>query len=63
MTPLLTINLLRVLFVTFTTLVGSMITVSTINSWWVGLVLGAAFGLSVVLTDRLLKGLSLRLFS
>jgi uncharacterized protein YacL len=63
MTPLLTINLLRVLFVTFTTLVGSMITVSTINSWWVGLVLGAAFGLSVVLTDRLLKGFSLRLFS
>jgi uncharacterized protein YacL len=63
MTPLLTINLLRVLFVTFTTLIASMITVSTFNSWWLGLVLGSVFGLSVVLTDRLLKGFSLRLFS
>jgi uncharacterized protein YacL len=63
MTPLLTINLLRVLFVTFTALIGSMITVSTLNSWWLGLVLGSVFGLSVVLADRLLKGFSLRLFS
>jgi len=63
MTPLVTINLLRVLFVVFTTSIGMLISISTLNSSWIGIVLGAAFGLSIVLADRLLKGVSLRLFS
>jgi uncharacterized protein YacL len=63
MTPLLTINLLRVLFVVFTTSIGTIISVSTLNSSWIGGILGAAFGLTIVLADRLLNGVSLRLFS
>ena len=58
MTPLLTINLLRFLFV-----IGSNISSALIANSWPGLVLGIVFGLIVVLIDRLLKGFSLRLFS
>ncbi|SRR5579862_459029 len=62
MTPVLTINLLRVLF-----LVASMFMGLTIGSGYAQSSLGAsaglAFGLVVVLFDRLLKGFSLRLFS
>jgi len=63
MTPLLTINLLRLLFVVFTTSIGMIISLSTLNSSWIGAILGAAFGLTIVLADRLLNGVSLRLFS
>jgi uncharacterized protein YacL len=63
MTPLLTINLLRVLFVTFCAAVGANISSATTGDVWPGLVLGLILGLLVVLIDRLLKGFSLRLFS
>jgi uncharacterized protein YacL len=63
MTPLLTINLLRVLFITFCAAIGANISTAVIGNLWPGLVLGLALGLVVVLIDRLLKGVSLRLFS
>ena len=63
MTPLLTINLLRVLFITFATCVGLMIGDEMLGSAGIGAGAGAAFGLCIVLTDRLLKGISLRIFS
>jgi uncharacterized protein YacL len=63
MTPLLTINLLRVLFITFCAVIGANISTAVIGNLWVGLVFGMVFGLGVVLIDRLLKGVSLRLFS
>lgn len=64
MTPLRTVNLLRTLFVTFTACVGLMVAnESTTSSALFGLFAGAAFGLLVVLADRLLKGITLRVFS
>ena len=58
-----TITLLRALFIVFTGFLGSEIG----NSIWglpkLGICVGVAFGLSVVLADRLLKGFSLRMFS
>jgi len=63
MTPLLTINLLRALFVTFTACVGLMIGDGVYHHSWYGAMAGTAFGLGVVLGDRLLKGISLRVFS
>src|SRR2546428_5949119 len=63
MTPLLTINLLRVLFVTFCAVIGANISSALIGNLWPGLVLASVLGLVVVLIDRLLKGFSLRLFS
>ncbi len=63
MTPLLTINLLRVLFVTFCAVIGANISSALIGNLWPGLVPGLVLGLVVVLIDRLLKGVSLRLFS
>jgi len=63
MTPLLTINLLRVLFVTFCAVIGTNISSALVGNPWPGLVFGIVFGLVVVLIDRLLKGVSLRLFS
>src|SRR5881275_1045850 len=63
MTPLLTINLLRVLFVTFCAVIGTNISSALAGNPWPGLVFGLVFGLVVVLIDRLLKGVSLRLFS
>ncbi len=63
MTPLLTINLLRVLFVTFCAVIGANISTALIGNLWPGLLLGLILGLVVVLVDRLLKGVSLRLFS
>jgi uncharacterized protein YacL len=63
MTPLLTINLLRLLFVTFCAAVGANISLAFVGNLWPGLFLGTAFGLLIVLIDRLLKGVSLRLFS
>ena len=63
MTPLLTINLLRVLFVTFCAVIGANISTGLSGNLWPGLILGLLLGLIVVLIDRLLKGVSLRLFS
>jgi len=63
MTPLLTINLLRFLFVTFCAAIGANISSALVGSSWLGLILGTVLGLFVVLIDRLLKGVSLRLFS
>jgi uncharacterized protein YacL len=62
-TPLLTINLLRVLFVAFCAAIGANVSAALQESMWPGLVLGLLLGLVVVLIDRLLKGVSLRLFS
>src|SRR5206468_7003508 len=63
MTPRLTINLLRVLLVTFCAVIGANISSALIGNLWPGLLLGLVLGLVVVLIDRLLKGVSLRLFS
>jgi uncharacterized protein YacL len=63
MTPLLTVNLLRVLFITFCAVIGINISTALTGNLWTGLILGLLFGLVVVLIDRLLKGVSLRLFS
>ena len=63
MTPLLTINLLRVLFITFCAVIGANISTALTGNLWPGLILGLLLGLVVVLIDRLLKGVSLRLFS
>ncbi len=63
MTPLLTTNLLRVLFVTFCAAIGANISSAFIGDAWPGLAIGIVLGLVVVLVDRLLKGVSLRLFS
>lgn len=63
MTPLLTINLLRTLFVTFAACVGLMIGDGVFGSQVAGLFIGVAFGLAIVLGDRLLNGISLRVFS
>jgi uncharacterized protein YacL len=57
-----TINLLRVLFVVFTGYVGAVIGGET-GFMTGGIALGTVFGLLVVLADRLLKGVSLRIFS
>lgn len=63
MTPKLTINLLRALFVTFLACIGLMIGDDVVGSAIGGAMTGAAISLIVVLTDRLLKGISLRAFS
>ncbi|MEY2542841.1 MAG: hypothetical protein QOE81_302 [Verrucomicrobiota bacterium] len=63
MTPLLTINLLRALFITFCAVIGANISSALLENLWPGLFLGLIVGLVVVLIDRLLKGVSLRLFS
>jgi uncharacterized protein YacL len=58
-----TINLLRALFVAFAAFVGSQIGLTFWDAPFPGIAAGAVFGLFVVLADRLLKGISLRLFS
>jgi uncharacterized protein YacL len=63
MTPLFTVNLLRVLFVTFCTVIGAIVSAEVQGTPIPGLVLGAVFSLVLVLVDRLLKGFSLRVFS
>ncbi len=63
MTSPLTLTLLRALFVTFCTCVGLMLGETELGELVSGGTLGAIFGLSVVLLDRLLKGISLRVFS
>jgi uncharacterized protein YacL len=63
MTPERTVNLLRVLFVVFTGCLGLTIGLDLYGRSTIGLGAGVAFGLCVVLADRLLKGVSLRVFS
>jgi uncharacterized protein YacL len=63
MTPILTINLLRVLFMTFCAVVGGTVTSETQGSAIPGALVGTVFALILVLADRLLKGFSLRAFS
>jgi uncharacterized protein YacL len=63
MTPLLTVNLLRVLFVTFCGAVGGIVTSETQGNPVPGILIGVVFALVIVLADRLLKGFSLRAFS
>jgi uncharacterized protein YacL len=63
MTPLLTVNLLRALFVTFCAAIGASVSGELIGNAWPGLALGIVAGLAIVLIDRLLKGFSLRAFS
>jgi uncharacterized protein YacL len=63
MTPVLTVNLLRVLFVTFSAVIGGIMTSETQGNAVPGILIGIIFGLVIVLADRLLKGFSLRAFS
>ena len=63
MTPVVTVNLLRVLFITFCAAIGGIVTAETQGSSVPGILIGVVFGLVVVLSDRLLKGFSLRAFS
>jgi uncharacterized protein YacL len=63
MTPMLTVNLLRALFVTFCAAVGGIVTAETQGSLIPGILIGAVLALLLVLVDRLLKGFSLRAFS
>src|SRR5881392_3763518 len=63
MTPTLTVNLLRVLFVTFCGAIGGIVTSETQGNSIPGIMIGIVLGLVVVLVDRLLKGFSLRAFS
>src|SRR5262245_51923005 len=61
-----TINLLRVLFITFAAYLGNEVGAAFSQTHWArfyGICGGIAFGLMIVLADRLLKGFSLRLFS
>ena len=63
MTPLVTVNLLRVLFVTFCAAIGGIVGAEVQGNPVPGVIIGIVFGLCVVLVDRLLKGFSLRAFS
>ena len=63
MTPLSTINLLRLLFVIASGVVGAMIGEQRSGSLAWGVAVALVFSLGLVLVDRLLKGLTLRLFS
>ncbi len=63
MTPLFTLNLLRVLFVTFCASIGIMVSYEILDNPIPGALFGLLLGLLVVLTDRLLKGFSLRALS
>lgn len=63
MTPLSTVNLLRLLFVTTCGVIGAMVSAELLESVMPGLLFGVLLGLCVVLFDRLLKGITLRAFS
>jgi uncharacterized protein YacL len=63
MTPTLTVNLLRVLFVTFCGAIGGIVTAEIQGRYLPGVMIGVVFALIIVLADRLLKGFSLRAFS
>ncbi len=63
MSSVVTVNLLRFLFVAFTTFLGSEFGHSYWNSSILGMAAGIAFGLTVILADRMAKSVSLRAFS
>ena len=63
MTPVLTVNLLRVLFVTFCGAIGGIMTAEIQGNYLPGIMIGVVFGLIMVLADRVLKGFTLRAFS
>ena len=63
MTPLLTLNLLRALFVTFCAAIGAAVSAEVQGNLWPGLTIGFTVGLLVAVIDRLLHGVSLRAFS
>jgi len=63
MTPLLTVNLLRILFVTFCAAIGGIVSAEMHRDALPGIFFGLVLGLLVVLVDRALKGFSLRAFS
>ncbi len=63
MTPTLTINLFRVLFIAFGLFMGMRVGDVVFGTMEYGAVAGLTFGLAVVLVDRLLKGFSLQMFS
>ena len=63
MPPHSTINLLRTLFVILAFCMGLMIGDVVVDSEIKGGIFGLLFGLAIVLADRLLKGISLRVFS
>jgi uncharacterized protein YacL len=63
MTPLSTVNLLRVLFVTTCGVIGALVSAELLENLLPGLLFGVVLGLSIVLLDRLLKGITLRAFS
>lgn len=63
MTPLSTINLLRCLFIIAATTIGGMIGGDRYGALGTGVAVGLVFSLGLVLVDRLLKGLTLRVFS
>src|SRR5438067_10289867 len=63
MTPLLTLNLLRILFITFCAAIGAIVSSELQENIWPGLFIGIVLGLFIVLIDRTLKGFSLRAFS
>ena len=63
MTPISTINLLRCLFIIAALVLGAMVGGERSGSSAQGACLGLIFSLGLVLVDRVLKGLSLRVFS
>ena len=63
MTPLTTINLLRALFIIAAGVIGATVGGERLGSMLVGAMLGLVFSLALVLIDRVLKGLTLRVFS
>ena len=63
MTPLSTINLLRALFIIAAGVIGATVSGERAGSMVVGAMLGLIFSLALVLIDRVLKGLTLRVFS
>lgn len=63
MTPITTVNLLRILFVVFTTVMGGEMGTVLEFGMPAGMGLGAVIGLMLVLVDRLLQGFTLRAFS
>lgn len=62
-TPHSTINLLRALFVIAAMTIGAMVGENRYGAMGTGMAVGLVFSLGLVLVDRLLKGLTLRVFS
>ena len=59
----MTLDLLRTLFVVFVGFIGGSVGPAFFSSTWMGVAAGTTFGLVVVLADRLVKGITLRVFS